>query len=99
MCGTNFKKSNLPCATYVKRQPETLEHFLFDCSKIKIFWKDLETILDDKLTFMNFDIRDIIFGIINLESNIKLINYIILESKYFIHFRKLKNKPLSRDYY
>ena len=42
-----------------------------------------------------FDINDVLFGMESQEHYNKLVNYIILESKYFLYLCKLNNKPLS----
>lgn len=42
-----------------------------------------------------FDIKDVLFGMESQEHYTKLVNYIILESKYFLYLCKLNNKSLS----
>ena len=88
-----FKKVESPLCYWCKTDFETLEHFLFQCPRVSLFWNEVEMICKDKLKLTkHLEIRDVIFGIVNLESNSKLINYIILESKYLLHFCKLSNK-------
>ena len=73
---------------------ETLEHFFFYCSKVHTFWDEVTVLLNSQgITFRPFDIKDICFGF--CESDCMLLNYIILESKYFIYRTKLNKTSLS----
>ena len=51
--------------------------------------------LNHKSLFPLFDIKDIFFGIVHAVNNNVLINYIILEGKYFIYRSKLNKFPFS----
>ena len=63
---------------------------------VRTFWKELNTILkSQKITSSSFDIKDVIFGLFHPENNSILVNYIILESKYFIYRSKLNKTSLS----
>ena len=76
--------------------PETLELFFFSCERVRTFWKELNTILkSQKITSSSFDIKDVIFGLFHPENNSILVNYIILEIKYFIYRSKLNKTSLS----
>ena len=75
---------------------ETLELFFFFCERVRTFWKELNTILkSQKITSSSFHIKDVIFGLFRPENNSILVNYIILEIKYFIYRSKLNKTSLS----
>ena len=74
---------------------ETLEHLLFYCVKVRCFWGELKELLNSiKITVNSFEIKDILFGILGSSHGGVLLNYIILESKFFIYRSKLTKKAL-----
>ena len=88
ICYTNdrlfkFRIVDSPLCYFCGEEIETLEHFFFFCERVRTFWKELNTI-----TSSSFDIKDVIFGLFHPENNSILVNYIILESKYFIYRSK-----------
>jgi len=85
-----------PLCYFCGEEIETLEHFFFFRERVRTFWKELNTILkSQKITSSSFDVKDVIFGLFHPENNSILVNYIILESKYFIYRSKLKKTSLS----
>ena len=65
----------------------TLEHLLFYCVKVHCFWGELKELLNSiKITVNSFEIKDILFGILGSSHGGVLLNYIILESKFFIQY-------------
>ena len=74
-----------PLCYFCGKEIETLEHFFFFCEWVRFFWKELNTILkSQKITSGSFDIKNVIFGLFHPKNNSILVNYIILEIKYFI---------------
>ena len=67
--------------TVCGKEPATLEHFLFYCPRVQIFWDEVKTIIGNYITLTGpFDIKDVLFGMESHEHYNKLVNYIILES-------------------
>ena len=101
ICYTNdmlfkFRIVDSPLCYFCGEEIETLEHFFFFCERVRTFWKELNTVLkSQKITSSSFDIKDVIFGLFHPENNSILVNYIILESKYFIYRSKLNKTSLS----
>jgi len=59
-----------------------------------MFWDDLKVVLNSLNITIKFDIKDVLFGILNTDNISILINYILLESKYFIYRCKLDKGTL-----
>ena len=97
ICYTNillfkFGLADSPLCYFCNKELETLEHFLFYCSKVSTFWNELNILLkSQKLISKDFHIKDILFGLLSADNNDDniLVNYIILESKYLIFRSKL----------
>ena len=90
-----FRIVDSPLCYFCGEEIET-EHFFFFCERVRSFWKELNTILKlQKITSSSFDIKDVILGLFHPENNSILVNYIILESKYFIYRTKLNKTSLS----
>ncbi|XP_044170625.1 uncharacterized protein LOC122954675 [Acropora millepora] len=98
ICYTNilffkFGLADSPLCYFCNKELETLEHFLFYCSKVSTFWNELNILLkSQKLISKDFHIKDILFGLLSADNNDDniLVNYIILESKYLIFRSKLR---------
>ena len=91
-----FKKVQSPLCYLCQADIETLEHFLFCCPQVEVFWKEIVSLFEDNLKITTgkcFEITDIFFGINKQDTYALLLNYIILECKYILC--KLNNKPLS----
>ena len=73
--------------------------FFFYCTKVCIFWDDLKTLLNSVNITVSFDNKNVLLGIlqcIDMSDSINiLINYIALESKFFIYRCKLNKGPLK----
>ena len=81
---------------FCEDEPETLEHFFFYCSKVRVFWEEVNLSLNSQgMMYRSFNIRDILFGVLDIVSNEILLNYIVLESKHFIYRTKLSKTSLS----
>ena len=58
------------------------------------FWDDLKVVLNSLNITVRLDIKAVLFGILDTGSMSTLVNYILLESKYFIYRCKLNNDSL-----
>ena len=91
-----FKKVDSPSCDRCGIELETVEHLFFSCTKVSAFWDELYDLLISLNTRATpFDVKDIIFGIICPKNTSILLNYIILEVKYFIYRCKLNRASLS----
>jgi len=59
-----------------------------------MFWDDLKVLLNSLNITIRFDIKDVLFGILDTDNISILVNYILLESKYFIYHCKLNKRSL-----
>ena len=59
-----------------------------------MFWDDLKVLLNSVNITVRFDIKDVLFGILDKGNISILVNYILLESKYFIYRCKLNKSSL-----
>ena len=87
-----FRIVNSPLCYFCGEEIETLGPFFFFFERINTFWKELNTIRSQKITSDSYDFEN---GSFYPENNSILVNYIILESKYFIYRSKLNNTSLS----
>ena len=83
------KKVDSPLCDFCEKELETIEHLFFHCTKVSMFWNDLKSVLDSFNITIRFDIMNVLFGILDTDDISILVNYIILESKYFIYRCKL----------
>ena len=87
-----------PLCYFCQSEIETLEHMLFDCRHVNDFWKDIYMLLrNQNIASVPFSKKYVIFGAYELNSNLLLINQIILEGKYYIYCCKMNNCCLSRN--
>ena len=92
----SFKKVDFPLCDPCGIELETVEHLFFSCTKVSAFWDELyDLLISLNISATPFDVRDIIFGIICPKSTSILVNYIILEVKYFVYRCKLNKASLS----
>ena len=59
-----------------------------------IFWNDLKVALNSLNIAVRFDMKDVLFGILDTDNTNILVNYILLESKYFLYRCKLNKGSL-----
>ena len=59
-----------------------------------MLWNDLKVVLNSLNITVRFDIKDVLFGILDTDNINILVNYILLESKYFICRCKLNKGSL-----
>jgi len=50
-----------------------------------MFWDELKGVLNSLNILVRSDIKDVLFGILDTDNISILVNYILLESKYFIY--------------
>jgi len=92
-----FKKVDSPLCGFCEKELETIEHLFFHCTKVCtwMFWDELKVVLNYLNILVRFDIKDVLFGILDTADNLSiLVNYILLESKYFIYRCKLNKGSL-----
>ena len=89
-----FKKVDSPFCGFCQKELETIEHLFFHCTKVCMFWDELKVVLNSLNIFVSFDIKDVLFGIFDTDDISILVNYILLESKYFIYRCKLNKGSL-----
>ena len=93
---STFKKIESPLCYLCENDIVTIEHFLFLCPRVQVFWNEVCSTFGEKLKWSrSLHIKDIFFGSQDLKIHNTLTNYIILESKYFLYRCKLNKTPLS----
>ena len=91
-----FRIADSPLCYFCNKEFERLEQFFFQCKIVSSFWNELNSILKlQKMISAPLESKDISFGIVHAISNSVLINYIIIEGKFFIYRSKLDKFPLS----
>jgi len=89
-----FKKVDSPLCDFCEKEFETIEHLFFHCTKVCMPWDELKGVLNSLNMLVRFDIKDVLFGILDTDNLSILVNYILLESKYFIYRCKLNKGSL-----
>ena len=89
-----FKKVDSPLCGFCEKELETIEHLFFHCTKVCMFWDELKVVLSSLNILVSLDIKDVLFGIFDTDNLSILVNYILLESKYFIYRCKLNKGSL-----
>ena len=89
-----FKKVVSPLCDFCEKELETIEHLFFHCTKVNTFWDELKVVLNSLDIAIRFDIKNVLFGILDADNISILVNYILLESKYFIYRCKLNKGSL-----
>ena len=59
-----------------------------------MFWDKLKVVLNSLNILVRFDIKDVLFGILDTDNVSILVNYILPESKYFLYRCKLNKGSL-----
>ena len=78
-------KASSPLCYFCQSEIETLEQMFFDCRHVNNFWKDIYLLLrNQNIASVPFKKKGVIFGAYELNSDLLLINHIILEGKYYI---------------
>ena len=88
------KKVDSPLWDFCEKELETIEHLSFHCTKVCNFWDDLKVVLNSLNITVRLDIKAVLFGIVDTENTSLLVNYFLLESKYFIYRCKLNKDSL-----
>lgn len=79
---------------YTFKELETIEHLFFHCTKVCMFWDELKVVFNSLNIIVRFDIKDVLFGILDTGDISILVNCILLESKFFIYHCKLNKGSL-----
>ena len=90
-----FKMIDSPLCGFCEKELETIEHLFFHRTKVCMFWDELKVVLSSLNILFKFDIKDVLFGILDTDNLSILVNYILLESKYFIYRCRLNKGSLS----
>jgi len=61
-----FKKVDSPLCDFCEKELETIEHLFFHCPKVCMFWDDLKVLLNSVNITVRFDIKDVLFGILDM---------------------------------
>ena len=70
---------------------ETLEHLLWECTKVKKFWKNFEIFWSNKSKqTLHLDCQTVILG-----SDCRLLNHLLLLGKHFIYTARFNSRPLN----
>ena len=80
-----FKKVDSPLCDFCENELETVEHLFFFCTKVRIFWDDLKAVLNSLNISVDLEIKHVLFGVLDTSNINILVNYIVLESEYFIY--------------
>ena len=89
-----FKNVDSPLCGFCEKELETIVHLSFHCTKVCTFWDELKVVLNSSNILVRFDIKDVLFGILDADNTSIPVNYILLESKYFIYRCKLNKISL-----
>lgn len=94
----------LPCNVFLRQlriketdvcsfcdQLDSIDHFLFSCKIVQDLWSKICDWFDRTvdLGLRGISIRDIIFGITDNSSKSRVANYIVMQTKHFVHRQKL----------
>ena len=95
-----FKKVQSLSCYLCRADIETLEHFLFCCLQVEVFWKEILSLFKDNLKITKcFEITDTFFGINKQDTYALLLNYIILKGNISSISVSLIKSLCLRDYY
>ena len=84
--------------TFCKKEIESLEHLLWQCSITEGFWQAFSSWLTRQSVYMTpLTMLSVLFGIFGHSNDNVIVNHLILIAKYFIYKCKLSNaKPSLR---
>ena len=75
---------------------DTITHHLYECCEVETFWNQVQLWIYDKLEVMlHFTVCEILFGVIESDDLIRVINYIILYGKLYINKQRTYGKKLT----
>jgi len=80
-----FTKVDSPLCGFCQNELETIEHLYFQCTKVHMFWDELKVVLNSLNILVRFDINDVPFGFLDTNNRSIVVNYTLLETKYFIY--------------
>lgn len=93
----------LPCKRYLKNiriraddicsfcpSVDTIDHFLFECPIVQTFWKEIVEWFDREADIqLSVSLRAFLFGVPNTVPQAKIINFVLLFTKFFVYRQKL----------
>ena len=95
---SKFKQEQSHLCTFCNAHSETIPHLIWECSKTKMFWKELSTIFNRRVLHSHkfqFTKNLVILGICNTIKTDKVCNIIILMAKFFIYRCKVNKTELN----
>lgn len=70
--------------------PDTIQHFLYTCPLVDVFWKQIVSWFARETNVqLNVSLRSFLFGVPHTAPQAKVINFILLFTKFFIYRQKL----------
>ena len=95
-----LKMIESPKCAFCKRENESLEHLFFNCYVTKFFWEAFcSWLIECSISFQPLTLRDIVFGIFNVEKDFNILNHLVLAAKLYIYKCKLNNVNPSLQVY
>lgn len=93
----------IPCNSYLKQLRvkdtiDTIAHFLFLCPIVQAFWITICRWFKDSVDIRLYGIsaKDFFFGVDPSFNRGKIINYVLLQTKYFVHRQNLFHQGFLR---
>lgn len=91
-----MKIKDSPTCSYCQ-QEDTILHFMIECNQVKTFWRNLGTWCENhiNISFERLSIADLLLGIptsTHYTESKRLLNWIILAGKFYLHREKLFNQ-------
>ena len=80
-----FKNVDSPLCGFCEKELETIVHLSLHCTKVCTFWDELRVVLNSSNILVRFDIKDVLFGILDTDNTSILVKFILLERVYFIY--------------
>ena len=91
-----FKMIDSPLSSFSKKDVESLEHLLFQCTLIEGFWKAFTSCLTNKnISLEALTLENILFGVYNENEDNIILNHLIIMAKSYIYKSKLNRKNPS----
>lgn len=69
---------------------DTIQHFLFECQMVQAFWSKIVAWFDREVDLdINVTMKDFLFGVSDTQPNAKVMNFVLIFTKFFIYRQKL----------
>ena len=85
-----------PLCVFCKGEVESVEHSLFFCEVINMFWTAFcSWLVECKIRIESLKILDVLFGVYRKGEDFKFLNHLILSAKFYLYKCKLSGVNLS----